>query len=158
MSYMFDKSSLSRVSQSGFTLIELVLVIIMIGILATTVIPKMFTSSGFDEVGYQSELITKLRSIQLRYMHNSTECTISLSDSKIELLVGDSCVSDAASIYDTTKIVIESNTLSFSRTTDSLSFDTMGRPSGGLFEISIVGGEQSRTVVINEEGYIYASN
>jgi len=60
----------------GFTLIELLVVIIMISIMAVTVLPKFFSSNGFEEYTYRDELITKLRAIQLRSMQQTfdTRC------------------------------------------------------------------------------------
>jgi len=158
MDNLISKTYATWKKNRGFTLLELVIVMVIIGILSVTIIPKMFSTDGFDEIGYQSELITKLRSIQLRHMHNSTGCNISLSDTKVELLIGNPCVDNDAPIYDTTKVVIKGGKLSFQRTSSSLSFNYMGRPIGGEFIITIQGGEQPRTVTINSEGYIFASN
>ncbi|NQZ21665.1 MAG: type II secretion system protein [Colwellia sp.] len=158
MTNLMSKAYIKKKSNKGFTLLELVIVMVVIGILSVTIMPKMFSTGGFDEIGYQSELITKLRSIQLRYMHNSTECNIALSDTKIELLIGNPCAVNDDPIYNSTKIVIEGDNLSFQRTSNSLSFNVMGRPNGGEFIISILGGEKLRTVTINSEGYIFASN
>jgi len=57
----------------GFTLIELIVVIILISIMAVTVLPKFFSSNGFEEFTYRDELITKLRAIQLRSMQQTTD-------------------------------------------------------------------------------------
>lgn len=158
MTIQVSKAYINRKSNKGFTLLELVVVMVVIGILSVTIVPKMFSTGGFDEIGYQSELITKLRSIQLRYMHNSTDCNISLSDTKIQLLIGSPCVINDEIIYNTSKVLIIGDKLSFQRTSNSLSFNAMGRPIGGEFIISILGGEKLRTVTINSEGYIFASN
>ena len=60
---------------SGFTLIELIVVIILISIMAVTVLPKFSTSNGFEEYTYRDELITKLRAIQLRSMQQTNDTT-----------------------------------------------------------------------------------
>ncbi|HBY85823.1 MAG TPA: hypothetical protein DEO86_08115 [Colwellia sp.] len=57
----------------GFTLIELIVVIILISIMSVTVLPKFFTSNGFEEFTYRDELIIKLRAIQLRSMQQTTD-------------------------------------------------------------------------------------
>lgn len=41
---------------AGFTMIELIVVILLVGIMAVTFGPKMMGSSSFDEFGYRSEL------------------------------------------------------------------------------------------------------
>ena len=63
-------------SQKGFTLIELIVVVILISIMAITVLPKFLSSNGFEEYTYRDELITKLKAIQLRSMQqtNGTTC------------------------------------------------------------------------------------
>ncbi len=37
-------------SSGGFTLVELVLVIVLIGVLSVTVAPRFFSRSGYDQV------------------------------------------------------------------------------------------------------------
>ena len=64
---------LSNNNNYGFTLIELIVVVILISIMAVTVLPKFFTSNGFEEFTYRDELITKLRAIQLRSMQQTTD-------------------------------------------------------------------------------------
>jgi MSHA pilin protein MshC len=157
-----EKIQLKNTNQ-GFTLIELVIVIIMIGILSAAVIPKFFDSSGFEEIAIQSELVTKLRSIQLRAMHQTSQsqCPIEITAKMIQLKIfdGSNCISNSEAIHNTTKVIIEEGELSFSPL-GVLSFDSLGKPNCDvdICEILIEGGEQAKTVTINIEGYIYASN
>ncbi|KGJ92363.1 prepilin-type N-terminal cleavage/methylation domain-containing protein [Colwellia psychrerythraea] len=69
----FKSNSINCHYDFGFTLIELLVVIIMISIMAVTVLPKFFSSNGFEEYTYRDELITKLRAIQLRSMQQTTD-------------------------------------------------------------------------------------
>jgi MSHA pilin protein MshC len=48
----------------GFTLVELVIVMTVIGILAVTLGPKFFTQSVFSQRGYADELASALRYVQ----------------------------------------------------------------------------------------------
>lgn len=47
--------------QRGFTLVELVATLILIGILAATVVPRFFGTHGFEERGFYDETIAALR-------------------------------------------------------------------------------------------------
>lgn len=50
--------------QPGFTLVELVVVLIVLGILAAAVAPRFFGSHGFEERGFYDETIAALRYAQ----------------------------------------------------------------------------------------------
>lgn len=158
---LFKKTKLS--SYSGFTLIELVVVMIMIGILAVTVIPKMFTSSGYEEIGYQVETVAKLRAIQLRAMQDTsaTQCLLVYVTEKKLGIPDDNCSppSFTSSLDQNNTIVkISEQSLSFDDQSGgySFSFDQMGRPDQAR-TINIEGGEQTLTITINVEGYISAN-
>ncbi len=153
----------------GFTLIELVVTIILLGIMVTTVIPRFLTSEGFAEYTYRDELIIKLRAIQLRSMQqtNNIACqTISFNSTQVGLLATitntNTCDSDLAG--DTTKVTISSSdsiSFSISENLPSFSFSSMGRPVGCIAkdpcDITLtVTGSDSLSVFINEEGFIYA--
>ena len=160
-------------NEYGFTLIELIVTIILIGIMAATVVPRFLTSEGFGEYTYRDELIIKLRSIQLRSMQqtNDVACqTIrvnpSINPSEIGLLatIEDTNTCDTVLAGDTTTVsIVSDNDISFS-ISENLSlfnFSSMGRPVGCVTtnpcEIRLtVTGSDSLDVLINSEGYIYA--
>ncbi len=57
----------------GFSLLELVIVMMLISVLAVTVAPKMFNSSGYDELSYRQRLIALLRLQQTKAMQASDD-------------------------------------------------------------------------------------
>ncbi len=52
------------VRQRGFTIVELIMVIVIIGILAAVVGPRFFTKSNFDERFYFEEVLSTVRYAQ----------------------------------------------------------------------------------------------
>jgi MSHA pilin protein MshC len=57
----------------GFTLIELIVMIILISILSVSVFSRFSGTSGFSEYTYQAKLISALRNMQTRAMHDTRE-------------------------------------------------------------------------------------
>lgn len=55
----------------GFTLIELIAVILIISILAISVVPKMIGSSNFDSFVYRDQMISSLRLMQQQGMQQT---------------------------------------------------------------------------------------
>ena len=156
-------------NDKGFTLIELIVVIIMIAIMAVTVLPNFLTSKGFEEYTYRDELINKLRSIQLRAMQqtNNSRCQlIQISSSFIGLLATtpNAATCEASFAGESTTVAINDNhnvNFTISEGLSSFSFSSLGKPLGCAAiipcEITLtVIGESSLAVKINSEGYIYA--
>jgi MSHA pilin protein MshC len=160
-------------NHKGFSLIELTVVIIMIGILAITVLPKFQSSKGFEEYTYRDELINKLRSIQLRTMQQTNDAAcqyINVSASKIGLLatIKDintntiTCSNDFAGDTTTVSIVSDNNIqFSISENLSTFKFSSMGQPIGCIFatpcKITLtITGDNTLSILINSEGYIYA--
>ncbi|WP_310733435.1 prepilin-type N-terminal cleavage/methylation domain-containing protein [Colwellia sp. BRX10-3] len=149
---------------SGFTLIETIVVIIILGILSVTIAPKFFNAKGFSEYAYRTDAIAKLRLIQTRAMQqtNSSYCHSVLVTDTI-LGTPDNCgssLSFATPWQDSaSKLQIDSSdniTLSTNFAGNSFSFDSMGRPSCAAPCIITISGEQSISVQIESEGYIHA--
>ncbi|GAW94420.1 MULTISPECIES: prepilin-type N-terminal cleavage/methylation domain-containing protein [Colwellia] len=159
-------------SDNGFTLIELIVVIILISIMAVTVLPKFFTSNGFEEFTYRDELITKLRAIQLRAMQQTTDdicknIQVEIAPSAIIGLQAtdpDTNLCTTGYAGDTTTVTVDAkHSVSFtlSEGLTSFSFSSLGKPIGCTpvnscgMTITITG-ENSPKILINSEGYIYA--
>lgn len=149
----------------GFTLIELIVVIILIAIMAAAVLPKFLTSNGFEEYTYRDELIIKLRAIQLRTMqqtNGSTCLEIGFTSTKIGLLAPELPCNSSNYAGDSTTVEIDDTVIKFSisENLSSFSFSSLGKPEGCAVtpcEITLtVIGESNPQLKINSEGYIYA--
>jgi MSHA pilin protein MshC len=155
--------SLKNKAYKGFTIIELVLVIVLMGILAVSVAPKMFNSNGFEEYAYQAELVATLRNIQLRAMQQTEDyvndfgngCHTVVVTSK-KVTVGTSCNINTDNLDVPTVEVDNAHSLSFSPVM-SFTFDSMGRPTScnNPCQIQLVAND-NLSVVIESEGFIHA--
>lgn len=147
----------------GFTLIELIIVIIILGVLSATVVPKFFTSSGFSEFAYRSDVIAKLRLIQTRAMQQVNEpChRVKVTNKQLGKIDCDSAATFADQELQRATVVSVDNhdNVSFSPEDLIFDFNNFGRPFiNGLnskIEITITG-EQALVVVVESEGYIHA--
>lgn len=169
-------NSFNDKNEYGFTLIELIVVIILISIMAVTVLPKFFTSNGFEEFTYRDELITKLRAIQLRSMQQTTDsickiiqvetapsAVIGLQATHIDTVSGlpDGC--ETGYQGDTTTVTVDpkhSVSFTLSEGLTSFSFSSLGKPVSctpvNACGITItITGENSPRILINSEGYIH---
>lgn len=59
---------------TGFTLVELVTTIILIGILSVIVLPRMLTSSSYSAFTLRGEFISELRKAQIFAMNTQGQC------------------------------------------------------------------------------------
>jgi MSHA pilin protein MshC len=154
--------------QTGFTLVELVVVIILLGILSVYAAPRLFGVSGVAAYSVQDELLSSLRLTQIRAMNRSGKCNRwMMSASRVQQVSLDqdagSCASSfPANMDDATAVTITSEqrvTLSISTDTGAsyLDFDNMGRAdqcetNGCTIEIN---GEDQTRICIETEGYIH---
>ncbi|WP_448565567.1 type II secretion system protein [Thalassotalea ganghwensis] len=170
-------------TQHGFSLIELVTVIIIMGIMMVTVIPKFFSSNGFEEYTYRNEVITTLRAIQLRVMQQSGVPVCkqvffsvkAIGLSQTDTAQANNCnagvLADQGNddFQSNTSVFIDDNhnvTFAFSGFLNNVSFDHLGRlidaagnrvPCTDINPCRItVSGEQSLHIQIESEGYIHA--
>ena len=139
--------------QVGVTLVELIVVLIILGVLAVSLLPRFFSGSGSTEYLYQDQLLNLLRRVQMQAMQ-CTGCatpTVNISSSTI-LVAGSSC-SDENSLA---LCPDARDNISFISAATAIGFDSLGRPQGciGLCQLTVQG-EAALRVCIETEGYIH---
>jgi len=141
--------------QSGFTLIELIVVLIIIGVLAVSLLPRFFTAAGTSEYVYRDQALSLLRQVQMQAMQctfcSAPAVTIS-SDSLVAS--GLSCASDSSLVL--CPAARDNIRFSSTSTSTSIGFDNMGRPLGcvGACQLTIEG-STPLLLCIETEGYIH---
>jgi MSHA pilin protein MshC len=157
--------SQQRKVQLGFTLVELVTTIILIGIIAVAVLPRLFSASSYSAYTLRNEFISELRHVQLKAIQNTDQCyqlDVSANGYTLRYFndrIGNSCSdvfreeqpqSFSANAY----ITLASD----ASQVFSITFDSLGRMispacSGHCFNAVA---DETLAIAVESEGYIYA--
>jgi MSHA pilin protein MshC len=143
----------------GFTLTELLMVIVLVAILAAVVVPRLLGGSPFDTLGFVEETQAILRYAQRSALAMQRTVCVAFGANSITLSYASAY---GSSTCDTSLAgptgspaayqVTGRGTSSFSPVPANFSFDRLGQPSAGQ-NITIAGG---RTIRVEPgTGYVY---
>lgn len=156
---------MSQLRQAGFTLVELIMVIVILGILSATALPKFFETNTFAERAFLADTLNAVRYAQKLAVATGCNVQVSISSNSYTLnrqgdSVSSSCPgggtyslpvlhpSTGASSYSGSEsgITLTSSVASFV-------FNSLGSASSSAV-LTIAG---SKTIsVVAETGYVYA--
>jgi MSHA pilin protein MshC len=149
--------------QKGFTLVELVMVIVLLGILSATALPKFFDFSSFQEQAYFDDTLSAVRYAQKLAV--ATGCKVQVSVSANAYVLNSpanrsQCTSNSPTFSlairhpgtgDTSYTNSESG-VSLTSSPASFTFDPLGRASA---EVTLtVAGRNIK--VVSDTGFVYA--
>lgn len=135
----------------GFTLIELIIILVIIGILAVSAGPVFFDNSGTQSQALRQQAMSILRSIQQQAMQNT--------DKDIELRVTQTTLG-VPPYNNGNNLQISNSDIEFSPADLTIGFDALGRPTqdceGGCVITLKESSGAERIIGINKEGFIDA--
>ena len=156
-------------TSQGFTLPELVLIIVLLGILSATILPRFASESTFLERGYQDEVLAGLRYAQKLAIASGCEvqacigggCSPSLAGLQLNQRAT-TCTSGSFTrdVDDPIKPgapyqLLAPSGIALSSTANTFVFDPLGQASA---DVTLSIGSGSRQVrVVSTTGYVYAS-
>ncbi len=155
----------------GFTLIELIVIILLLGILSAYAASRYSGTSGFSSVTTQSEVLASLRLTQNRAMQRTDLCNRWLVSNNQAQQVSPSVSAGACTTSllspatDSSFVDAAANDITLTLTNNDgsyfLDFDSLGRATQCLtanctVTLNNLQSGESRQVCINSEGYIYA--
>jgi MSHA pilin protein MshC len=151
-------------SQKGFTVIELVMVIVLLGILSATALPKFFDFSGFQQQAFFDNTLSAVRYAQKLAVASGCKLQVSVSANTYALnspanrsqcassspvfstAVRNPGTGDASFTKSETGVTLTSSPASFT-------FDALGRASADV--LITVGGSKS-IAVVRDTGFVYS--
>lgn len=149
-------------SKGGFTLVELVVVLVLVGILAAVAIPRLVGIGSYDTRGFYDRVASGLRYAQKQAIAMRRVVCVNFGAASIsftfEPTSGAGCTTTLAGPNGQSPytVVPQGSGVAFTSTPANFSFDALGRPSTGQ-TISITG-DGTRTLSVEPEtGYVRTS-
>jgi MSHA pilin protein MshC len=150
--------------QRGFTLIELIMVMVLLGILAVYAAPRMFNSGDFYARGFHDETLALLRYAQKTAIAQRRMVCVAFTTTTASLTIAaaaatPSCTNPLTGPKGDLPGTINARSgVTYSASPASLSFDGLGQPTATLLSVQVANGGDaiSKTVTIEPvTGYIH---
>ncbi|KYN84929.1 MSHA biogenesis protein MshC [Vibrio cidicii] len=154
---------------NGFTLVELIVVILLLGIISVYAASRFSRPASFSTITTQSELLASLRLVQSRAMQRSGYCNRWLLSANqagqvkpVQPETPEICSSDLAN--DASVVNAADSDVSLSLSNDAgnnyLDFDALGRAvqcQSAICTVTLSNTQngETRQICINTQGYIY---
>lgn len=143
----------------GFTLVELIIILVLVGILAVAALPRFWDRDVFNSRGFYDETLSALRYAQKTAIaQRRNVCAIFTANSLTLSIasangVAAACDTPLAGPKGSTPFTVSGGSINYSATPANFQFDALGRPSLG--QTINVTGSPLNIVVTPETGYVH---
>ncbi|MEZ9646588.1 prepilin-type N-terminal cleavage/methylation domain-containing protein [Vibrio sp. 10N.261.52.C2] len=149
----------------GFTLVELIIVIIILGIVSTFAASRFVGTSSYSTFTAQEQATSVIRQIQVNRMQSN----VSAANDSFRLAINDDCLGSVTacslnlsnsaqkSQADARSDYVRISDITFSPANTVIDFDLLGNPSvsaGVNITINSTSSNNSAQVCINSQGYV----
>ena len=143
------------VYRRGFTLTELITVMVILGILAAVAAPRFFDRSTFDSRGFYDQVISTLRYAQKAAIAQRRFVCVAFTANSVTLTYGPTaaCGANLTGPSGASPHSISSSNASFTTIPAAFSFDALGRASAA--QSITVSGYATFITVVAETGYVH---
>ena len=150
--------------KNGFTLVELIITILVIGVLAVTAAPRFLGSDTEEAIALRDRTLQLVRNMQFRAMQNvqDTSC-LKITNTVIAPPAGHDCANALSTAFDDDQVIDASNTDFTFQTADEngdsfpqIQFDGFGRPSNIACSTNCKIQISTFAMCLQSEGAIYA--
>lgn len=141
----------------GFTLVELILVMVIAGILAAVAVPRMIDRTGFDTRGFADQLAATVRFAQKLAIAQRTDVFVSLTANDATLCYDPACASLAPGPGGEKPYTVSApGGVAIASPVAVLGFDAGGRPDiAAQLAIQVNGAGAHQILIEWETGYVH---
>lgn len=152
---------MTRAKNAGFTLIELIITMVLIGILAVNVLPGMFDQTAFFARGFKDETLALLRYAQKSAIAQHRTVCVAFTSTTASLTIAaaadsTSCNINLSSITGAGSATITAKSgVKYATTPSGFNFDALGRSNAAQnIQIQVVS-TSSPIIIETDTGYIH---
>lgn len=138
--------------QRGFTLIELIMVVVMLGVLAVFAAPKVFNTGDFNARGFHDETLSLLRYAQKTAIAQRRTVCVTLKATEVTLTMDTGATPDGVCDAPLTPPNTLRGGTGLAATPSSFTYTGLGSPSAGV-SITIV--NAGNITVEADTGYVH---
>jgi len=144
------------VRKTGFTLVELIVVIVLVGIVALIAAPRFFSQPTFDAARFHEAAISAIRFGQKVAVAQHRDVFVVTSASTVSLCYDAGCAATVKSPGGNDNFVVQAPS-GIGITLTSFNFNSLGQPIPNAQTILNISGDGTprRIVVERETGYVH---
>jgi MSHA pilin protein MshC len=155
-----------QINSKGFTLIELVMVMVLVGILSVAIIPRFANKSAFDAKGFFDQSSNMIRYAQKVAIAQRRDVFVNISPNTIcltyvadtactSVIVGNQVINPADQAWFKKDAATFNQAGGVFGATTSFSFNALGKPSAGT-SISLTADSVTQTIKVETDtGYVH---